>query len=590
MLTVWYSTTSETARLLNIAISRLRYGEDQWEDASLFWNAPDRNDHAPQIWLDEETGTLYHFNGIAQSYSWRNLATMMRTSTDNGVTWSQPRLIIPTHEYRHMPIESVFRASNGDIILPCDAVPGGAGGTAIWISADDAATWYDPGAGQPNPSFVDGGTGAWIAGIHAGVAELTDGKLLAFGRGDSINGMMPKSVSSDWGYNWTYSSSEFPPIGGGRRLVLTRLREGPLFFASFGANGLFGCLSYDDGETWTDPRLITDDGEGTPVETTDGSIFTMSADNAEPRGYLSVCQARNGLIHLISSRQHYVFNMKYIKNDYVKSYEPNDLALFSDDWLKSDDYITQTAGTAPDSNNLLLHYNFDEESGDTAHDQSGNIYDGNVVGAANWQWPSYDDSGCLSFSDDTAIDVPPTVTSTLTDQVTVSVWLKGYNSSGRDNVVFETGTGGLYLRAIVPTIPLQVEFQAGDDVNDVLVWTDSNSADWEGIWKHYAFVKNGSNMRIYRDGELVAEKTDAWPNLDGIQNQTFDIGAFISHSNDYKGKMDEFRIYDYALTDDEILYLAKTATFYIPLDSDWDLFYDGIINFKDYAIMTQTWE
>jgi hypothetical protein len=402
--------------------------------------------------------------------------------------------------------------------------------------------------------------------------------------------MMPKSVSSDWGYNWNYSASVFPPVGGGKRPVLIKLKEGPLFFASFGPNGLFGSLSFDDGETWTEPRLITDDGPGTPVESTDGSIFTMSADNAEPWGYLSVCQGRNGLIHLISSRQHYVFNMKYIKNDYVPSYDPNDLALFSEDWLKSDDYITQSEGTAPDGNDLLLHYDFNEESGNIAHDQSDNIYDGNVVGATNWQWPSYDDSGCLSFNDDTAIDVPPAVTSTLTDQVTVSVWLKGYNSSGRDNVVFETGAGGLYLRAIVPTIPLQVEFQAGDDVNDVLVWEDSNSADWEGVWRHYAFVKNGSNMRIYRDGDLVAEKTDAWPNLDGIQNQTFDIGAFIVHANDYKGSMDEFRIYEYALTDDEILYLAKTAIFYIPLDSQWDLFQDGIINFKDYAIMTQTWD
>jgi len=144
LLAVWYSTISEKGRYLAIAASRLRYGTDQWEDASLFWDNPDRNDHAPQIWLDEQTGTLYHFNGLGDAYSWAALATVMRTSTDNGVTWSKPHLIIPEHGYRHMPIESVFRATNGDIILPCDAVPGGSGGTAIWISPDDGLNWYDP--------------------------------------------------------------------------------------------------------------------------------------------------------------------------------------------------------------------------------------------------------------------------------------------------------------------------------------------------------------------------------------------------------------------------------------------------------------
>ena len=61
-------------------------------------------------------------------------------------------------------------------------------------------TWTDPGAGRPAPAFTGGGTGAWLAGIHGNVAELTDGRWLAFGRGDTINGMMPKSISSDPGF------------------------------------------------------------------------------------------------------------------------------------------------------------------------------------------------------------------------------------------------------------------------------------------------------------------------------------------------------------------------------------------------------
>ncbi len=320
LLAIWYSTIGERDRLLNVAGSRLRYGQDEWEEASVFWNGPDRNDHCPQLWLDENTNTIHHFNGLADAYSWSYLATVMRTSTDNGVTWSRPRLIMSEHDYRHMPVETIFRASNGSIVLPCDAVPGGSGGTALWISPDDGLTWYDAGGN--------------IAGIHAGVAELTDGRLLAFGRGDNIDDMMPKSISFDMGASWTYSASIFPPIGSAKRLVLLRLKEGPLFFASFGSNGLFGTVSYDDGQTWTSQRLITDDGPGRPVETLDGTIFTMSIDNAEPKGYLSVCQGVNGVIHLISSRQHYAFNLKYIDSNYTPCLvDFEDLRLLSDHWL-----------------------------------------------------------------------------------------------------------------------------------------------------------------------------------------------------------------------------------------------------------------
>jgi len=318
LLAIWYSTldvgstkgNAERARELSIAGSRLRYGQqDQWEPASVFWLTPDRNNHTPCIWGDKETGALYHFNGVADAYAWTSLATTLRTSTDNGVTWSYPRVILPGHTSGHMPVESVFRASGGALVLPCDVGAGGSGGTFIWISRDEGLTWYNP--------------GGHAAGIHAGIAELADGRLLAFGRGDDIGGMMPKSISSNMGVSWSYSASVFPPIGSTKRLVLLRLVEGPLFFASFGSNGLFGSVSWDDGDTWSAQKLITD-GSGRTVETLDGALFTLTENNAEPTGYLSVCQGRNGIINLISSRQHYALNLKWMDPGYAPPDTDND--------------------------------------------------------------------------------------------------------------------------------------------------------------------------------------------------------------------------------------------------------------------------
>ncbi len=44
---------------------------------------------------------------------------------------------------------------------------------------------------------------------------------------------MPQSISSDMGKTWTYSASPFPEIGGGQRLALLRLKEGPIILISF---------------------------------------------------------------------------------------------------------------------------------------------------------------------------------------------------------------------------------------------------------------------------------------------------------------------------------------------------------------------
>ena len=339
LLAIWFSTYSERGREMAVMASRLRAGASDWDEPSEFFNAPDRNMTGSALFTDAD-GTMYHFNGLGAAGTWGPLALIMRTSTDNGVTWSKPRLIDPEHQNRNQIISGTSKTKEGYFIQPCDAVPGGSGGTAIHISRDEGQTWRDPGAGKPKPEFASGRTGAWIAGIHAGVAQLKacpraqrrNGRLLAFGRGDTIEGRMPMSISDDMGESWTYHPSPFPPIGGGQRLVLMRLREGPLFFASFTGErkdqptmditdasgvkrpvkGLFGAVSFDDGETWPHIRLISDDGPERELETTNGHPFIMGFDSAEPGGYMAACQSPDGVIHLISSKQHYAFNLAWL--------------------------------------------------------------------------------------------------------------------------------------------------------------------------------------------------------------------------------------------------------------------------------------
>ena len=314
LLANWYTTVTE--REIAVAVSRLRYGQDEWDDASLLWDAPDRNDHCPALYFDGDK-TIYHINALSAAATWGPLAIIMRSSADNGVNWSKARIIVPEHVGRHQVIESIIRTRSGAWIIPCDAGPGSSEGTALQISLDGGGTWSDP-----------GGT---IMGIHAGVVELTDGRLMALGRGQAIDGRMPMSISADLGKTWTYRASPLPPISGGQRLVLMRLKDGPLFLAAFankvsggiqikdesGAErtvyGLYTSLSYDDGQTWTKCRLVTEGGPPRELPTLDNAKFTMTDTNAEPRGYMAGKQARNGVVHLITSINHYAFNQKWLE-------------------------------------------------------------------------------------------------------------------------------------------------------------------------------------------------------------------------------------------------------------------------------------
>jgi formylglycine-generating enzyme required for sulfatase activity len=307
LLAIWYSCVQEHTRELVVAANRLRHGREEWDEADLFWGAPDRNNHAPAIFCDGET--VYHFNGISAAATWGNLALLMRTSRDNGATWSKARLINPEHGVGTMPTESVFGGPDGLIVLPSDIHDY----TTLYVSRDGGKTWQTP--------------GGLIRGIHAGVVPLRDGRLLALGRYQEIDGKMPMSVSEDMGRTWKYSASEFQPISGGQRMVLKRLREGAIFFAAFSqamtitdesgrprdVSGLYAALSFDEGQTWPVRRLISDDGPGRTLNTTDYRRFVMSFSNAEPGGYLACCQAANGVIHLISSRLHYQFNLAWLK-------------------------------------------------------------------------------------------------------------------------------------------------------------------------------------------------------------------------------------------------------------------------------------
>jgi len=310
LLAVWFSTLGETDLTTSNAAARLRLGAKDWEPASPFWDPQDVNDHAPKIWWDGER-TLYHF-----TESRGHGDNLVRRSTDNGATWSRAEVLRPHGEPSGNPI----RTKDGVIAMPFD-------NSSLVVSRDDGRTWQSRGRDLRGGDDVrPGNSGPCIAGIHAPVVELADGRLLAFGRLSPeepaqklFDLKMPASYSGNLGETWRWEMSEFPVVSNVQRPAMLRLQEGPILLCSFtdqwrdwknrrglafrSANGeftgygLFAAVSYDEGKTWPDRRLLAADGK------------TI----ADGYGYLAATQTRDGRIQLITSQNHYVFNLAWIK-------------------------------------------------------------------------------------------------------------------------------------------------------------------------------------------------------------------------------------------------------------------------------------
>jgi|GEM_PF-1025870 len=150
---------------------------------------------------------------------------------------------------------------------------------------------------------------------------------------------------------------------------------------------------------------------------------------------------------------------------------------------------------------------------------------------------------------------------------------------------------------------------------------DMPIGNFGGKWNHWAFVKGSSSMRTYLNGTQVAYAVDPNPGVLGDSNDFTDgplvivppvwapgVDAFMLGERggngyfnwgNWAGRIDDFQMYDYALSAEEVAYLATDTTgeIFVPLVSTANLNLGGgtaedpnqIVNFGDMAIMGQQW-
>jgi hypothetical protein len=198
--------------------------------------------------------------------------------------------------------------------------------------------------------------------------------------------------------------------------------------------------------------------------------------------------------------------------------------------------------TDPD---LIGWWKFDEHYGNTALDWSGHENHGTFGGDPEWV-EGVINSG-LNLDGDDYIILDAAADDLTSRNFTLSVWIKT-TQAGEGNV-FASNTGGSHVLLF------------GVDNGNIYV-DDGPSTDWppavnDDQWHMITLVQSGTTIKLYTDGVEVASITTS---IDVTDETRWSIGQEwdgSSPSDFYLGMVDDARMYNRALTPDEVAELMR---------------------------------
>jgi len=193
----------------------------------------------------------------------------MRVSTDEGQTWSAPRLCIPPAGYYVVNNDRIIQLANGRLVIPAaQHVRAGEtqfrpGVAMCFVSDDEGESW------QQSAEIV-GPPGGGSGMQEPGVIELKDGRLMMLCRTNL--GCQYRSYSSDGGLTWTAAEAtdikspcspatfERIPQTGDILMVWNDHAADPALGEK--RTPLTVAVSRDEGQTWEHAKPIETDPTG----------------------------------------------------------------------------------------------------------------------------------------------------------------------------------------------------------------------------------------------------------------------------------------------------------------------------------------
>lgn len=285
-----------------------------------------------------------------------------------------------------------------------------------------------------------------------------------------------------------------------------------------------------------------------------------------------------------------------------------DLEYFAASWLVQPYSITPTD---PGVSNLIAYWPFDESTGLTAVDTVNSI-NGSIYGSGLWVTPGKVGASAYDFKKTAMCQFPfgSPVVNSLDKEATISMWVFGdtYQSSETSSLLMDSRDQGelkdmISWQCLATTTTCVI----GSDIGFGAAAQDSVSYNWPsrdfiGKWVHLAVTKNANTggMVMYKDGTLLAASYGKTRPIQGNLNYFFAIAGHPAYSgyptHYFNGKIDEVRIYNRALSQAEVAYLAGFTSPIpqpmFPLSADTTdrmLIHDEKIDFKDFADFAAGW-
>ncbi len=233
-------------------------------------------------------------------------------------------------------------------------------------------------------------------------------------------------------------------------------------------------------------------------------------------------------------------------------------------WLSA---ILSDYPAAPEEQSTpVVHYDFDTVDGTTLKDISGNGHDAELVGGVEISDDSVLADGVLGKTaqfngTDGYVQMPEDVIYGL-HNMTISTWVKPDTLSSWARI-FDFGSESdppypnFFLTLNSGNNNLRLAFEAGGSSSDKSL-LDAGNVLQTGQWQHMAVVIDGTKATLYLNGEEIAQSSDFRfvPML--ITNMTRNMLGKSNYTADsyFDGGMDDFRIYNRALSASEITMLS----------------------------------
>jgi hypothetical protein len=216
--------------------------------------------------------------------------------------------------------------------------------------------------------------------------------------------------------------------------------------------------------------------------------------------------------------------------------------------------ITINGSTPP--SDIVANYFFNETSGTTAADSSGNGKNATLSGGATWV--AGHAGNALSLNGSNAYGSLPTGIVSALNDFTVATWVK-VDASTNWTRIFDFGTGTSTSMFLTP--------KAGSSGGGLrfAITTSGSGGEQQlnapalatGVWKHVAVTLSGTTGTLYVDGVQVASNISMTLKPSSLGNTNLNYLGRSQYSDPYlQGSLDDFRIYNRALSASEIAALA----------------------------------